>query len=77
MAGSLLSNIVIDKDEMYCECGKKMVLTKHNTQTKILYMFGYIPVIRGTVSTSKGWFKAVSSNFPNEMDNFFMHENGI
>ena len=49
MAGLLLSNIANDKTEMYCECGKKMVLAKRNAQTRILSVFGYIPVIRDTV----------------------------
>jgi hypothetical protein len=49
MAGSLLSNIAIDKGEVYCECGKKMVSAKRNAFTKILSTFGYIPVARDTV----------------------------
>lgn len=49
MAGSLLSNIVPTEVEIHCNCGKKLVNTKHNAKTKILSMFGYIPVTRGTV----------------------------
>ena len=46
MAGAFLSNIVTNKTEMYCKCGKRMTLTKKNSLTKILSFFGYIPVTR-------------------------------
>lgn len=48
MAGSLLSNVSIDKKEVRCECGKKMVSAKKNAVTKILSVFGHIPVTRDT-----------------------------
>lgn len=47
--GSLLSNIVTGKTEVYCECGKKMVSSKRNVATKILSSLGYITVSRDTV----------------------------
>jgi hypothetical protein len=46
MAGAILSNMVVEKIDMYCSCGKKMVYTKRNALTRILSMFGYIPVTR-------------------------------
>jgi hypothetical protein len=49
MTGSLLSNIVINKTEVYCDCGKRMVSAKRNAFTQILSVFGHIPVTRDTV----------------------------
>lgn len=49
IVGSLLSNIVADKTEVYCDCGKKMVCAKRNAVTNILSILGYIPVARDTV----------------------------
>lgn len=46
MAGAILSNMVVKKIDMYCSCGKKMVYTKRNSLTRILSMFGYIPITR-------------------------------
>ena len=46
MAGALLSNIVVENVDRYCSCGKKLVVTKKRALTKILSMFGYIPVTR-------------------------------
>jgi len=49
MAGSLLSDIAVNKAEVYCECGKKMVSTKRNALTKVLSTLGHITVTRDTV----------------------------
>ena len=49
ISGALLSNIVVRKTEVYCECGRKMILSKRNALTKILTMFGYIEVTRDIV----------------------------
>jgi hypothetical protein len=46
MAGALLSNIVITTVDEYCSCGKKLIKIKKNSQTSILSLFGYIPVVR-------------------------------
>lgn len=48
MAGSLLSNIVTDTREIYCDCGKRMVSAKRNAFTQILSALGHIPVTRDT-----------------------------
>ena len=49
MAGSLLSNVSVEKGAVYCECGKRMVLSKRNAFTQILSVFGHIPITRNTV----------------------------
>lgn len=46
MAGAILSNIVVENVDRYCNCGKKMVYTKRRALTHILSMFGYIPMTR-------------------------------
>ena len=46
MAGALLSNIVTEKTQAYCECGRKMILSKRNALTRILTVYGYIDVTR-------------------------------
>lgn len=48
MTGALLSNIDIGKREVHCECGKKMASSKKNALTRVLSIFGYIPVTRDT-----------------------------
>lgn len=48
MAGALLSNIVTDTKEIYCDCGKRMVSSKRNAFTQILSVLGHIPVTRDT-----------------------------
>jgi hypothetical protein len=53
MAGSLLSNIVPTNVDTHCSCGKKLISTKHNAKTKILSMFGYIPITRDTLFCRK------------------------
>ena len=49
MAGALLSNIVTEKTQAYCECGRKMILSKRNALTRILTVYGYINVTRDIV----------------------------
>lgn len=46
MSGELLSNLEVEKKNEYCECGFKLVTTKKNALTRILSMFGHIPVTR-------------------------------
>mgnify|MGYP000533682999 CR=1 FL=1 len=47
--GSMLSNMVVESNEIYCECGKKMIPVKKNANTRILSTIGYIPITRDTV----------------------------
>lgn len=49
MSGAVLDNIVIDDIDKYCGCGKKLVTAKRDAKTKILSMYGHIPVKRDTV----------------------------
>lgn len=46
MAGAILSNVVRGEVNMTCTCGKRIGISKRDVTTKILSMFGYIPVTR-------------------------------
>lgn len=51
MAGAILSNMVVEKIDMYCSCGKKMVYTKRNALTHIwLYTYDKRRIILSAVS---------------------------
>lgn len=49
MSGTILSNIGIDNAVEYCGCGKKLVTAKRDAQTRILSMYGHIPIKRDTL----------------------------
>ena len=46
MTGGILSNVVRGEIDRYCSCGKKMIVSSRNVKTRILSMFGYIPITR-------------------------------
>ena len=49
MSGIILSSIEVKEADKYCSCGKKLIIAKRGAQTKILSMYGHIPVERDTL----------------------------
>ncbi|MDQ2084936.1 hypothetical protein RBH29_00600 [Herbivorax sp. ANBcel31] len=46
MMGAFLSNVVRSEVNRICSCGKKRGISKRDVTTRILSMFGYVPVTR-------------------------------
>ncbi len=49
MSGDILNNVVIDDVDEYCSCGKKLITAKRDAKTRILSIYGHIPIKRDTL----------------------------